>query len=111
MLASVRSIPKVVSESAANFGIGDTCVPRNTMSSRTSSVASIALAAALCATIGGATAHDGARYPDWAGRWMRTTSGSFDPNKPAGLRQGPPLTPEYQVIFEASVADQAAGGQ
>ena len=81
------------------------------MSGQTSSVASIALAVALCAAIGGAAAHDDARYPDWTGRWMRTTSGSFDPNKPAGLRQGPPLTPEYQVIFEASVADQAAGGQ
>jgi hypothetical protein len=58
-----------------------------------------------------AWAHDEAKYPDWKGRWLRTSSGSFDPSKPAGLRQRPPLTPEYQAVFEASVADQAAGGQ
>jgi hypothetical protein len=27
------------------------------------------------------------------------------------LKQEPPLTPEYQAVFEASVADQMAGGQ
>src|SRR5437899_1719805 len=75
------------------------------------SIVSIALAASLCAGIAGAAAHDASKYPDWKGRWIRSSSGSFDPNKPAGLRQAPPLTPEYQKVFEASVADQAAGGQ
>jgi hypothetical protein len=51
------------------------------------------------------------RLPDWSGQWIRTGSGSFDPSKPAGLRQGAPLTPEYQKLLEASVAAQAAGGQ
>jgi hypothetical protein len=35
----------------------------------------------------------------------------FDPSKPAGRAQEPPLTPEYQAIFEANLKDQAAGGQ
>ena len=38
-------------------------------------------------------------------------SGEFDPSKPRGLGQQAPLTPEYQKILEASVADQAHGGQ
>ncbi len=58
-----------------------------------------------------ATAQKASRLPDWSGQWIRTGSGSFDPSKPAGLRQGAPLTPEYQAILEASVAAQAAGGQ
>ena len=51
------------------------------------------------------------RPPDWKGRWIRIGAGNFDPSKPAGLGQQAPLTPEYQAIFAASVADQAAGGQ
>jgi hypothetical protein len=35
---------------------------------------------------------------------------SFDPNKFQGFAQEAPLTPEYQAILEASIADQAAGG-
>ena len=73
-------------------------------------ISAVAVAAALIAA-GGALAHDEFRYPDWKGRWVRNQSGSFDPAKPAGLKQQVPLTPEYQKIFEASVADQAAGGQ
>ena len=49
--------------------------------------------------------------PDWSGQWIRTGSGSFDPSKPAGIGQQAPLTPEYQKMFEASLAAQAAGGQ
>jgi hypothetical protein len=35
---------------------------------------------------------------------------SFDPTKGAGRAQQAPLTPEYQKIFEANLAEQAAGG-
>jgi hypothetical protein len=35
----------------------------------------------------------------------------YDPHKPAGPEQQAPLTPEYQAIFEANLADQAQGGQ
>ncbi len=52
-----------------------------------------------------------ARYPDWTGAWVRREAGTFDPARPAGLPQAPPLNEEYQKVFEKSVADQAAGGQ
>ena len=72
---------------------------------------SIVLAAVLLASGTSAWALDETRYPDWKGRWLRVSSGNYDPTKPPGLPQKPPLTPEYQAVFEASVADQAAGGQ
>ena len=34
----------------------------------------------------------------------------WDPTKPLGPAQQPPLTPEYQARYEASLADQAPGG-
>jgi len=69
------------------------------------------LAAALAATPFGASAQQHLALPDWSGQWIRTGPGSFDPSKPAGRGQQAPLTPEYQKIFEASLAAQAAGGQ
>jgi hypothetical protein len=78
----------------------------------------VALAAALTIALGSmaAVAAD-AKYPNWKGQWIpvnaqavggqRTT---FDPTKPEGPGQLAPLTPEYQKIFEGSVADQANGG-
>jgi hypothetical protein len=70
------------------------------------------LAAVLAMTVG-ATAQDAAKYPDWSGQWRRAESGPnrYDPNKPPGRAQEAPLTPEYRAIYEASLADQAAGGQ
>jgi hypothetical protein len=76
----------------------------------TKSAAPIAVAAALCVGIA-ARAHDMSKYPDWTGRWLRATSASFDPDRPGGRAQSPPLKPEYQRIFEASLAAQSAGGQ
>jgi hypothetical protein len=78
------------------------------------SPASITLAVAFgcgIALLVPACAQDAPRLPDWSGQWIRTGAGTFDPTKPPGLRQGAPLTPEYQAILEASVAAQAAGGQ
>jgi hypothetical protein len=58
---------------------------------------------------------DEKRYPDFRGAWARTGRGgntaAWDTTKPAGLGQQAPLTPEYQAIFEANLADRAAGGQ
>jgi hypothetical protein len=65
----------------------------------------------LGVAIGGAQAHDESKYPDWSGQWVRVGPGHFDPTKPPGRGQQPPLTPEYQAVFEASLADQAHGGQ
>src|SRR5438105_9010316 len=73
-------------------------------------VLSLRPVAALAAAIVGAHAAD-AKYPDWAGYWMRIGAGSFDPSKPPGRGQEAPLTDEYRAILEASLADQAAGGQ
>jgi hypothetical protein len=79
-------------------------------------IASMALAA-LCASIGSASAFDDSRYPEWTGQWLRAVvpgargNPTFDPSKPPGRGQEAPLTAEYQAIFEANLADQAAGGQ
>jgi hypothetical protein len=76
----------------------------------------MALGAALAASLSSARAFDDAQYPDLSGEWVgvRPPVGGqpgFDPTKPWGLGQQAPLTPEYQKVLEASVADQAAGGQ
>jgi hypothetical protein len=61
-------------------------------------------------------AFDDAKYPDLSGQWLavRLPVGgqpAYDPTKPWGLRQEAPLTPQYQAVLEASLADQANGGQ
>jgi hypothetical protein len=70
-------------------------------------------AAVLAAAISSAAAFDQTRYPDWSGQWVRPPGVGFqwDAAKPMGLGQKAPLTPEYQAALEASIADQAAGGQ
>jgi hypothetical protein len=90
----------------------------------------IAISAALWVPTAGAQIVDFGKYPDLKGQWVRYgPSGPdlkgplvrfgppgfngtrFDPSKPPGRGQEPPLTPEYQTIFEANLKDQAAGGQ
>jgi hypothetical protein len=73
-------------------------------------IAPLAAAAMLCIAGTAARAHDESKYPDWSGQWRVTGGNKWDPTKPVGRGQQPPLTPEYQAIFEASLADQAAGG-
>jgi len=72
------------------------------------SVAAIAL---MCTLVMGGARADPAQYPDWKGQWVRKSAGTFDPDKPFGLGQQAPLNDEYQKVLEASVANQAAGGQ
>jgi hypothetical protein len=77
--------------------------------------AAVALGAALMVTIVGAQAADDMKYPDWRGQWIRIpvrlpTQPSHDQTKPWGRGQEAPLTPEYQAVLEASIADQAQGG-
>jgi hypothetical protein len=75
-------------------------------------IGSMALASALLMLCAAASAHDESKYPDWAGKWGRDPGPPrYDPSKPGRLGQQPPLTPEYQKIFEASLADQDLGGQ
>jgi hypothetical protein len=76
----------------------------------TNLIAWVALAA-LCAGITPALAFDETKYPDWNGQWKLGIPAKWDPSKPPGRGQQAPLTPEYQAIFEANLADQAAGGQ
>jgi hypothetical protein len=75
-------------------------------------IGAIALVAALGATMVEARAFDDTKYPDLKGQW-RPIGGPmrFDPNKAWGQGQQAPLIGEYQAIFEANLADQAAGGQ
>ncbi len=75
------------------------------------SIAVATLAAVVCLGAARAPAHDASRYPDWAGQWDRIGGGSFDPSKRPGRAQQPPLTAEYQAIWEANMADEATGGQ
>jgi hypothetical protein len=80
-----------------------------------SSSASVAIALAVALTTGAAAA-DAAQYPNWKGQWSRVIvpgvggQGAFDQTKPWGPGQQAPLTPEYQKVLEASMADQAKGG-
>jgi hypothetical protein len=85
------------------------------------SIAAASLAAIL-GTVGAALAHDGPKYPDWRGQWVGFFSpqlsangpgqafAGWDQTKPWGLGQQAPLTPEYQAVLEASLADLAKGG-
>ena len=59
----------------------------------------------FCATIYSAAALEETKFPDLAGQWNRV-------GIPRWVQTGQkaPLTPEYQKVFEANVADMAAGG-
>lgn len=71
---------------------------------------SVALAAALSMAIAGVRAADEAEYPDWVAQWKNASGGHFNAAKPR-MQQEAPLTAEYQAIYEAGVANAAAGGQ
>jgi hypothetical protein len=77
-----------------------------------SMIGSIALAAAVIASPAAAQQpFDEGKYPAFAGQWQRMGSlGTFDQTKPPGRGQQAPLTPEYQAIFEANLAEVAKGG-
>jgi hypothetical protein len=77
-------------------------------------ISSMALTMALITSPTGAQIFDFGRYPDLSGQWRRVPDGGpprYDPTKPYGRGQEPPLTEEYRLIHEASLADQADGGQ
>src|ERR1700704_4288899 len=94
---------------------------------RTLTSAIAAAGIAMVMMTGTVQAAEAAKYPDWKGAWTRwfppgsvlepnggfTAGGepSFDQTKPWGQGQEAPLTPEYQKVFEESLADQAKGGE
>ena len=67
-------------------------------------VCAIALGTALLLNPANAAIFDDAKYPDLKGQWDRVGIPSW---APAGK---PPLTPEYQAVFEANRADMQNGG-
>src|SRR6516165_4346637 len=88
------------------------------------SIGAAVLAAVMTTTIGAAAADD-AKYPDLKGQWRRTGTGGllaggagglrWDESKPPkptpSLGQEPPLTPEYQAIYQENLDDMEKGGQ
>jgi hypothetical protein len=73
----------------------------------------LALATAACMMLVDARAFDESKYPEWYGQWTRPrgVGNQWDPTKPGGPAQQAPLTPEYQAIYQANLADQKEGGQ
>ena len=72
------------------------------------------IAAAALATWGAtlARAHDESKYPDLTGQWVNADTARpvrWDPTKAPGRGQQAPLTPEYQALFERTLARQAEG--
>lgn len=73
--------------------------------------------AVLVIAAGHARAFDDSRYPNLKGQWNRYIvpnlpgQPSFDQTKSWGFGQDAPLTREYKAVLEASMADQARGGQ
>jgi hypothetical protein len=88
-------------------------------------IAATAFAAAVLTVAGGAAAFDETKYPDLKGQWARAANRGvfaggagglrYDESKPPStaltLGQEPPLTPEYQAIYDANLDDMSKGGQ
>ena len=74
-----------------------------------SSIGAATLAAALLLPLL-ARAEDAKKYPDWDALWIRGSPvGAWDPAFPPGKGQKPPLTPEFQAVWQANLAKQARG--
>src|SRR5579872_1764580 len=73
-------------------------------------LATAVTAALFAAFATNARAQDLSKLPDWSGQWKSTAGIQWDPTKPLGRAQQPPLNAEYKARYERSLADQAAGG-
>jgi hypothetical protein len=73
--------------------------------SQRNSIAAIVLAAALPMMIAAALAADQSKYPDFRGQWERVDRPNW-----TGTGVKPPLTPEYQAVYDTNLADMAKGG-
>jgi hypothetical protein len=83
-------------------------ITEKTMRSLLGAIALVALSTASSGT----QMFDYSKYPNFKGQWLPIGGpGRFDISKPWGPGQEAPLTPEYQAIFRANLADQEAGGQ
>jgi hypothetical protein len=90
------------------------------------SIIAILQTAAVIIASGAAAAFDETKYPNMAGQWIRAgnvgllAGGAggirYDTSNPPtlsslNLGQKPPLTPEYQAIYDENLDDMAKGGQ
>jgi hypothetical protein len=79
-------------------------------------IIAVAMAAACCTSPAAAQIVDFGKYPDLKGQWRRFVvpgipgQQGHDQTKPWGHGQQAPLTPEYEAIFNESLADQKRGG-
>jgi hypothetical protein len=73
-----------------------------------STICAVAFASALLATPSVAQVADFGKYPNLKGQWNRGNPGS--PNNWIQLGGPPPLTPEYQKVWDDIKADLKAGG-
>src|SRR6266853_5109337 len=85
----------------------DRPIPGRMPMSYRSLICAVALATALFATPSVAQVVDFGKYPDFKGQWVRAGG---TPNNWIALAGPPPLTPEYQKIFEDITANLKAGG-
>jgi len=70
----------------------------------------VALVVMFASASAAAQSSSASKYPEWKGQWVRIGAGTYDPDKRSG-GQPPPLTAEYEAIWEANRAEEAAGGQ
>src|SRR5215472_10178482 len=85
--------------------------PRKPTMLRKTAIAIAALV--LAASAAAAQAPGPSKYPNLKGQWLRLGAGNgnaWDPTQPIA-HQSVPLIPEYQAIYDAARADEAAGGQ
>jgi hypothetical protein len=81
-----------------------------------SSIGAIALAVVCWLSPAAAQVFDFGKYPDLKGQWRRVVvpgipgQQGHDQTKPGGHGQQAPLTPEYEAVFVANLAEQAKGG-
>src|SRR4051794_36609526 len=61
----------------------------------------------FAALLNAATLAADARYPDLEGAWDHLFQPRWSAGEPGNL---PPLTPEYMKVYEANLANMAAGG-
>ena len=74
-----------------------------------SSIGAAMLAAALLLPLL-ARAEEAKKYPNWDALWIRGSPvGAWDPKYPPGRGQKPPLTPEFQAVWQSNLAKQARG--
>src|SRR5262249_16455911 len=88
-------------------------------------ISAAVLVSALLLMVEAAAAFDDSLYPDLKGQWRRAGNAGliaggaggirYDGRRGARVRRwvggGPPLTPEYQAIYQENLDDMTKGGQ